>query len=159
MVVPAATAKQHSKSPDSALATDARGAEIAAGADVIKLFPTGGILGTGAHGYDVVMSAAEIGAAIDEAHAHGLLVGAHVHGPPGIEMVLDAGIDTIEHTTGITDPQIERVIEQGVALVPTLAGIHRGFLSLYRRGKTSRMPRIVAGSSFRKNPIVQAFLK
>lgn len=40
----------------------------------------------------------------------------------------------------------------------TLAGIYRGFLSLYRRGRTSRMPRIVAGSSFRKNPIVQAFL-
>jgi threonine synthase len=40
----------------------------------------------------------------------------------------------------------------------TLAGIYRGFLSLYRRGKTSRMPRIVAGSSFRKNPIVQAYL-
>ena len=41
----------------------------------------------------------------------------------------------------------------------TLAGIYRGFLSLYRRGKTSRMPRIVAGSSYGKNPIVQAFLK
>lgn len=41
----------------------------------------------------------------------------------------------------------------------TLAGIYKGFLSLYRRGKTSRMPRIVGGSSFRKNPIVQAFLK
>lgn len=41
----------------------------------------------------------------------------------------------------------------------TLAGIYRGFLSLYRRGKTSRMPRIVAGSSFRKNPIVYAFRK
>ncbi|UCD78262.1 MAG: pyridoxal-phosphate dependent enzyme [Desulfobacterales bacterium] len=40
----------------------------------------------------------------------------------------------------------------------TLAGIYRGFLSLYRRGKTSKMPRIVAGSSFRKNPIVQAYL-
>jgi threonine synthase len=40
----------------------------------------------------------------------------------------------------------------------TLAGIYRGFLSLYRRGKTSRMPRIVAGSSFRKNPIVSAFI-
>jgi len=40
----------------------------------------------------------------------------------------------------------------------TLAGIYKGFLSLYRRGKTSRMPRIVAGSSFRKNPIVHAFL-
>ena len=41
----------------------------------------------------------------------------------------------------------------------TLAGIYRGFLSLYRRGKTSRIPKIVAGSSFRKNPIIQAFLQ
>jgi threonine synthase len=41
----------------------------------------------------------------------------------------------------------------------TLAGIYRGFLRLYRRGKTSRMPRFVAGSSYRKNPIVQSYLK
>jgi threonine synthase len=41
----------------------------------------------------------------------------------------------------------------------TLVGIHRGFQSLYRRGKTSRLPRMTAGSSFRKNPIVQAFKK
>jgi threonine synthase len=41
----------------------------------------------------------------------------------------------------------------------TLAGIHGGFVSLYRRGKTSRIPRMVAGSSYSKNPIVQAFLK
>jgi threonine synthase len=41
----------------------------------------------------------------------------------------------------------------------TIAGIYRGFLSLYRRGKTSRVPRMVAGSSFMKNPIVQAFRK
>jgi threonine synthase len=41
----------------------------------------------------------------------------------------------------------------------TLAGIHRGFQSLYRRGKTSRMPRIVGGSTHRMNPIVHGFLK
>jgi threonine synthase len=41
----------------------------------------------------------------------------------------------------------------------TLVGIYKGFLSLYRRGKTSRIPRIVAGSSYGKNPIVQAFIK
>jgi threonine synthase len=40
----------------------------------------------------------------------------------------------------------------------TLAGIYKGFVSLYRRGKTSRIPRLLAGSSFRKNPIIQAFL-
>ena len=41
----------------------------------------------------------------------------------------------------------------------TFAGVFKGFASLYRRGKTSRMPRMVAGSSFKKNPIVQAALK
>ncbi len=39
----------------------------------------------------------------------------------------------------------------------TLAGIYRGFVSLYRRGKTSRIPRMVAASSFGKNPIVHSF--
>ena len=41
----------------------------------------------------------------------------------------------------------------------TIAGIYKGFLSLYRRGKTSRIPKMVAGSSYRKNPIIQAYLK
>ena len=41
----------------------------------------------------------------------------------------------------------------------TLAGIYKGFVSLFRRGKTSRIPRIVAGSSHSKNPIVAAWLK
>ena len=41
----------------------------------------------------------------------------------------------------------------------TLAGIYRGFVSLYRRGKTSRIPRLVAGSSHNKNPIVTSFRK
>jgi threonine synthase len=35
---------------------------------------------------------------------------------------------------------------------PPWPGSIVAFLSLYRRGKTSRLPRIVAGSSFRKNP-------
>jgi threonine synthase len=39
-----------------------------------------------------------------------------------------------------------------------LAGIHRGFATLYRRGRISRMPKIVAGSSHGKNPIVRSFL-
>lgn len=38
----------------------------------------------------------------------------------------------------------------------TLAGVYRGFVSLYRRGKISRLPVMAAGSSLRKNPIVEA---
>ena len=39
------------------------------------------------------------------------------------------------------------------------AGIYRGFVSLYKRGKTSRIPKMIAASSSRKNPIVQSFLE
>jgi threonine synthase len=52
-----------------------------------------------------------------------------------------------------------RAVAVPVSNGTTLAGIHRGFLTLYRRGKTSRMPRIVGGSSWGKNPIVQSFVR
>lgn len=51
------------------------------------------------------------------------------------------------------------VIAVPVSNGTTLSGIYRGFLSLHRRGRTSRIPRIVAGSSFGKNPIVRSFSK
>ncbi|MBI9071356.1 MAG: pyridoxal-phosphate dependent enzyme [Melioribacteraceae bacterium] len=40
-----------------------------------------------------------------------------------------------------------------------LAGIYRGFVSLYKRGRTSRIPKMIAASSVDKNPIVNSFLK
>ena len=51
------------------------------------------------------------------------------------------------------------VVAMPVSNGTTLAGVYKGFVSLYRRGKTSKIPRIVAGSSFGKNPIIQAYLK
>jgi threonine synthase len=51
------------------------------------------------------------------------------------------------------------VVAMPVSNGTTLAGVYKGFISLYRRGKTSKIPRIVAGSSFGKNPIIQAYLK
>jgi threonine synthase len=38
-----------------------------------------------------------------------------------------------------------------------LAGVYRGFVSLYKRGKTSRIPMFVAGSASFKNPIIASF--
>lgn len=40
-----------------------------------------------------------------------------------------------------------------------LAGIYRGFVSLYKKGKTSRIPKMIGASSTHKNPIVDSFLK
>ncbi|RMG22590.1 MAG: pyridoxal-phosphate dependent enzyme [Bacteroidetes bacterium] len=47
-----------------------------------------------------------------------------------------------------------RILASPVSNGTVLAGVYKGFVRLYRRGKTSRIPRMVAGSSFNKNPIV-----
>lgn len=39
-----------------------------------------------------------------------------------------------------------------------LAGIYRGFVNLHKRGKTSRIPRLIAASSSHKNPIISSYL-
>ena len=51
------------------------------------------------------------------------------------------------------------IVAVSVSNGTTLAGIYKGFVSLFRRGKTSRIPRMVAGSSYNKNPIVHGFLR
>lgn len=38
-----------------------------------------------------------------------------------------------------------------------LAGVYRGFVTLYKRGRTSRIPKFIAGSSAHKNPIISSF--
>lgn len=52
-----------------------------------------------------------------------------------------------------------KIVAVPVSNGTVLTGIYKGFVSLYRRGKTSRIPLMVAGSAARKNPIVNAYLK
>lgn len=62
-------------------------------------------------------------AAIDAAHAAGARVTAHVFGTDALPGLIDAGIDCIEHGTGLTDDLIARMAERGTALVPTLINV------------------------------------
>jgi imidazolonepropionase-like amidohydrolase len=62
-------------------------------------------------------------AAIDAAHAHGARVTAHVFGEHALPGLINAGIDCIEHGTGITDDIIDAMLDHGTALVPTLINI------------------------------------
>ncbi|MEV0341552.1 amidohydrolase family protein [Nocardia sp. NPDC050713] len=61
--------------------------------------------------------------AIDAAHANGARVTAHVFGEDALPGLIGAGIDCIEHGTGLTDETIEMMVEHGTALVPTLINI------------------------------------
>jgi imidazolonepropionase-like amidohydrolase len=62
-------------------------------------------------------------AAIDAAHANGARVTAHVFGEEALPGLIKAGIDCIEHGTGLTDDTIELMVEHGTALVPTLINV------------------------------------
>jgi imidazolonepropionase-like amidohydrolase len=62
-------------------------------------------------------------AAIDAAHEHGARVTAHVFGEDALPGLISAGIDCIEHGTGLTDDTIELMLAHGTALVPTLINI------------------------------------
>jgi imidazolonepropionase-like amidohydrolase len=61
--------------------------------------------------------------AIEAAHAHGARVTAHVFGEHALPGLIGAGIDCIEHGTGLTDETIAMMAERGTALVPTLINV------------------------------------
>ena len=61
-----------------------------------------------------------LAAAIEAAHEEGARVTAHAFSTEAIDGLLDAGIDCLEHGTGLTPEQIERVVDQRVAVTPTL---------------------------------------
>jgi imidazolonepropionase-like amidohydrolase len=62
-------------------------------------------------------------AAIDAAHEAGARVTAHCFSEDSLRDLVEAGIDCIEHATGLTEHTIDLFAERGVAVVPTLINI------------------------------------
>ncbi|TMC75472.1 MAG: amidohydrolase family protein [Chloroflexi bacterium] len=98
--------------------------QVHAGARVIKLFSTGGILGGGTPPEVSQYTAEETAAAVEEAHRAGLRITTHAHGAGGMRVAADAGIDSIEHATLLDEKTIKLIKERDVALVPTLLVVH-----------------------------------
>jgi imidazolonepropionase-like amidohydrolase len=61
--------------------------------------------------------------AVAAAHAAGARVTAHVFGEDALPGLINAGIDCIEHGTGLSADTIEEMARRGTALVPTLINI------------------------------------
>ncbi|MBS0383754.1 MAG: amidohydrolase family protein [Proteobacteria bacterium] len=94
--------------------------QVQAGADLIKITATGGVLSNTAAGVGQQFSADELRAIVDAAHAMGRRVTAHAHGVDGINAALQAGVDSIEHGT-YSDAESFRLFHQGNRyLVPTM---------------------------------------
>ena len=97
---------------------------IRAGADVIKITATGGVLSNTKAGLEQQFFDDEIAAIVDTAAMMGRKVTAHAHGKGGIEAALRNGVQSIEHGTYLDDETIEVFKQTGGTLVPTvLAGV------------------------------------
>lgn len=76
-----------------------------------------------------------LAAAVAKAHELGARVAAHVFGEHALPGLIAAGIDSIEHGTGLTDEMIDAAAVSGAAVVPTLINIDN-FPSIAASGAT-----------------------
>ena len=92
--------------------------QVAAGADVIKLFASTGtdddVTQFETYSYD------EIKAAVDAAHQFGKKIAIHSYGPDGARDAVRAGTDSLEHATDMDDATIHEMVKRGTFYVPTI---------------------------------------
>jgi imidazolonepropionase-like amidohydrolase len=94
------------------------------GADVIKICASGGVLSE-ADPVDVPqLTPAELDAIISEAHAWKRKVAAHSHGDTAARLAIEAGVDSIEHGSFLTEATLKLMKQKGVYLVPTRMAVH-----------------------------------
>ena len=87
--------------------------QLRAGADWVKIL-------TSNRGDIPEFTQEELDAAVDEAHRQGVKIAVHSGTQPSIQMCIDAGFDTIEHGTFLTEAQARQMAEKGIAWTPTI---------------------------------------
>src|SRR5438034_3642668 len=92
--------------------------QIAAGADVIKMYASTGtdddVTGFQTYNYE------EIKAAVDAAHQFGKRIAIHSYGPDGARDAVRAGTDSLEHAADVDDATIAEMAKRGTFYVPTI---------------------------------------
>lgn len=97
--------------------------QLAAGAGVIKVIASGGVLTPGTSPDQSQMTIEELSAAVDVARISAKKVAAHAHGASGIKNAIRAGVHSIEHATLLDDEAGELMKRHGVYMVPTLSAL------------------------------------
>ncbi len=94
---------------------------LRAGAEVIKVHATGGVLSATDHPEFTQFSQEELETIVEEGQFRkGVKVMAHAQGAEGIKNAVKAGIHSIEHGIFLDDEAIDLMLENGTYLVPTL---------------------------------------
>ena len=94
---------------------------VRAGADVIKVATTGGVISPRSDPRMAHFRDDELTALLAEATAAGLSVMAHAQGTAGIKNAVRAGVRSIEHGVYLDEEAASMMAERGTWLVPTLS--------------------------------------
>ncbi|GAA0924957.1 amidohydrolase family protein [Virgisporangium ochraceum] len=97
---------------------------VRAGADVIKIATSGGVVSARddpRHGH---FRDAEVAVIVEEATSAGIPVMAHAAATDGIKTAVRAGVRSIEHGIFLDDEAVELMVENKAWLVPTLIAPH-----------------------------------
>jgi len=97
--------------------------QIAAGAGVIKVIASGGVLTPGTSPDEAQMTMEELSAAVDAARQAEKKVAAHAHGASGMRNAILAGVRSIEHATLLDEEAGALMKRYGVYMVPTLSAL------------------------------------
>jgi imidazolonepropionase-like amidohydrolase len=68
---------------------------------------------------------ATLAAAVAQAHAAGVRVAAHLFAEESVAAMVRAGVDSVEHGTGLSEADIDEMARRGTALVPTMMNVGR----------------------------------
>jgi len=93
---------------------------LAAGADWIKLFSSGSVLGALADVLQPFYGFAQLSAAAAKAHAAGKRMSSHCFGGEAADACIAAGVDVIDHGWLLSDWQLEAMGKRGTWLCPTV---------------------------------------
>lgn len=94
---------------------------LRAGAEIIKVCATGGVLSPTDHPEFTQFTPEELAVMVQEAaYRRGVKVMAHAQGAEGVKNAIRAGIHSIEHGIFLDDEAIELMLAHGTYLVPTL---------------------------------------
>ena len=103
---------------------EAAATELAAGADHVKIFLTGGLARGTESIDDLQMAPSEIAGAVEAAKASDTYVVAHAGGAQAIQAGLAAGVRSFEHGYRLNTTVAEQLAAAGAFLTPTLVVTH-----------------------------------
>lgn len=100
--------------------------QIRKGAQLIKVFASGGVVSEIDNPIDQQFADAELRTIVEEAGRANRIVAAHCHGKEGIMAALRAGCLTIEHGSYLDDEALAEMRERGAILIATRSIVHAG---------------------------------